>query len=446
MEFVFDGLKLTGEALLRMALNPFYYIGLIGVALLYRRQTLLERKLFFVRLHRMAGQFFRSLGWGTLLGLFLSFVSAGFGLMLSFDALLWVWGVTLVLLLVRVRFASFVYAAIVLGLLQLVIERIPQLQDVQGLSPVITSLLDIHLPSLFALAAVVLLAEAVLIRITGKKDATPLYLEGKRGKVVGAYELQGLWVMPLFLVVPAGFGGNVEMASLLWPMFFGGDAWQAGWSLLAFPVIVGYSAITASTYPERKAKRAAGWLVLCAVVAGAASVCAELWPLAAIGAVVATLVLREGWSLYSDRREQSQSPVFVHERRGLKVLDVMSGSPAAEMGIVRGETVVKANGVPVSTKEELHAALRTNSAFCKLEIVNLEGHNRFEHRALYDGEHHGLGLVLCPDDSVQHAEKWRPLTLLSLLRPIRRGKASLVSPPTIVEADNPTASSPSIEA
>ena len=420
MESWVRGLELAGEALLSLALNPFYYIGLLLVILLFRRQTLLERKLFYVRSHRMLGEFLLSLGWSWLAGLVVSAATAGFGLLLTMEAVWWIWGITVVLLAVRIRYACIAYAAAIIGLLQTIGKLFPQVAEAKGIEDFVASLLNIHLPSLFALAALLHLAEAILIRLQGVRTATPLYVGGKRGKVVGAYEWQSYWTLPLFIVVPAAAGDG--MAGMPWPMFFGDMQWNAGWSLLAFPALIGFTGTTATELPKRKTAQLAKASLLFALLLGLLAVGAEWLSYVAIGAAGVSFVLHELLIRYDSRREQNRSPVFVHGPRGLKVLDVQPGSPAADMGIVRGETVVKANGMPVGAKDELHAALRLNSAFCKLEVIDLNGQNRFTQRALYDGEHHQLGLVLCPDDSVIHYVEWKPLTIASLIGIKRKGR------------------------
>jgi len=420
MGIALTGIELAGDVLLSLALNPFYYIGLFIAALVFRRQTTMERKLFYVRLHGMSGEFWRALLWGWIGGLAVSISSFGIGFVLTFETLIWVWGMTLIFMLIRIRYACIAYASGVIGLLQIAAKPFPQLLEQDGFGRVVESLMAIHLPSLFALVALIHLAEALLIRLHGTRMATPLYVAGKRGKVVGAYEVQGFWALPLFLVVPAAQGGGLD--SLPWPLFFGGDVWGAGWTLLAFPVLIGYSEKVASERAEAKVKRIAGLLLLFAVVIGLLAVGAEIWSYVAAAATIASFGVHELLIGYGERREKRRSPIFVQDGPGLKILDVQPGSPAAELGILRGEVVLKVNGITVSTKEELHAALRTNSAFCRLEVLDLEGHNRFVQRALYDGEHHQLGMVLCPDDDVVHYVEWRSMTLLSLFDVKHRGK------------------------
>jgi hypothetical protein len=413
MDFSVIWLEQLGAALLQLVLNPFYYVGLFLVALLYRRQVALERKLFAVRLHAAFRQFFHALLWGWIGGIVISLGVVGTGIVLNMSTIVWIWAITIVLLLFRVRFACLAYAAGIIGILHAVVDVIPGLTDIEQLESITASLSEVHPPSLFALVALLHLVEAVFIRIHGARNATPLFVEGKRGKVVGAYHLQGFWAVPLLLVVP--FTSGIGADALPWPMFFGGSEWHAGWSLLAFPALIGFSQMTITELPEQNARRSAKLLLGFAIIIGILAVVSEYWSIVTIAAGVLSIALHEVILMYSSRREKNGSPYFVHATKGLKLLAVVPDSPAANMGIMRGEIILKANGFAVNTKEELHAALRTNTAFCKLEVLNLEGQNKFMHRALFDGEHHLLGLIIVPDERVPYSMEWKPLTLLSLL-------------------------------
>lgn len=375
MDFTIIWLEQLGAALLQLALNPFYYIGLLLVVLLYRRQVALERKLFAVRLHAASTQFFYALMWGWIGGIVISLGVVGTGIVLNVSTIVWIWAVTIILLLFRIRFACLAYAAGIIGILHAVLEAIPGMSEIELLEPILTSLSEVHPPSLFALVALLHLVEALLVRFHGARTATPLFVEGKRGKVVGAYHLQGFWAVPLFLVVP--FTSGIGAEGLPWPMFFGGSEWSAGWSMLAFPALIGFSQMTITELPEQNARRSAKLLFGFSIVIAILAVAAEYWSIVTIAAGVISIGLHEVILLYSSMRERNGSPFFVNASKGLKLLAVVPGSPAANLGITCGEIILKANGFAVNSKEELHAALRTNTAFCKLEVLNLEGQNKF---------------------------------------------------------------------
>lgn len=420
METALNILQKAGVALAGLALNPFYYAALLFTAVVFRRQVALQRKQFHLRLHAPAGLFLHALIWGWICGLAISVLAMAAGLVLQATTMLWVWGTAVVLLLFRIRYLNTVYAAGAVILLHEAASRIAALQDIPVAGAWLATLEAVHPPSLLALVALLCAAEALLLLLHGERMASPVYVAGKRGKGIGAFQVQAFWALPLFLVVPAAAGsGMAEWWP--WPHFFGGDAaWEAGWTLLAFPAMLGFTGMIASAPPQLRIKRYAMELLAAGILLLVLAAAAELWPaaapVAAFGAVVA-LLLHEGIVLRHDRLERRSIPFFVHEGKGLKILAVVPGGPASEMGIAAGETILKVNGRPVSSGGQLHAALRANPAFCRLEVADLNGESKFVQRALFAGEHHQLGIVLCPDDRISQQTRWRPLTLWALLAP-----------------------------
>lgn len=271
---------------------------------------------------------------------------------------------------------------------------------------------------LLVLVALLHAAEAVLIRKQAARMAGPMFMESKRGRVVGAYRMQSMWPVPLLLLFPAGEG-----AALPWTPLFGGELWQHGWSLIAFPIVIGFSELTFTKLPQQKAALSSTRLFAYASLLLAISLAAAWWaPLVPVAAIAA-IGMHEGLIWLSRREEAEHSPVFTQDAGGLRILAVLPNSPAAELGIMQGEVIVKVNGVKVRTKEELHQALRMNSAFCKLEVNNLSGEVRFLQRAIYAGDHHQLGVLLAPDDRVEYVAVTRAPSLFSyLLVPWTRSK------------------------
>lgn len=416
MDIVLEWLWRLSDALVQFLAQPFYYISIILIMLQYRRQVHLERKLFHVRLHSWGRQTWITLLGGLLAGIIVSLISAFLGTTLTFNGVILIWAVSIVLLLFRVRYLCFAYSVGLLGVIQFILSWFPGF-NLDGFGQeVLTAVRELNIPSLLALVALLHLAEALLVKWQGTTFAGPLFYEGKRGKVVGGYQMKSFWPVPLFLLIPAQTTGSL----LLWTPFFGGDAWQSGFSLIALPVVIGFSEMTVSALPKNKARLTSSRLLIYSIVLLGLALLAGWWSPLTVVAAIAAFVLHELLVWYSRFEEQNRSPFFVHPQRGLKVLAVLPGSPAEELGIQAGEVIFKVNGIPVNTKEQLHSGLRMNSAFCKLEVLNQQGESKFLQRAIYAGDHHQLGVILAPDDDAPVALRVKPLSLLELLSP-RRG-------------------------
>ncbi|MFC7679275.1 PDZ domain-containing protein [Paenibacillus sp. GCM10028914] len=415
------------DAGLQLLMQPFYYISIIFIALLYRRQVLLERKLFHVRLNGWGLQTWRTFVGGLAAGIAVSIVMAFLGISLTFAAVLCIWVTAIILMLFRVRFLCFAYSIGVLGIIQFILSWFPHWQPAGFIGDVKSTIVSMEIPSLLALAAVLHFAEAALVLLQGSKFATPLFLEGKRGKLVGGYNMQSFWPLPLFLLIPASGGGMV----LPWTPFFGGNGWSSGFSVLVLPVLIGFGEMTQSMLPKQKVAVTSKRLVIYSAVLLALSLLAEWWSPLMIVTAVAALVLHEGLVWYSRYEESQRSPVFVNPTKGLRVLAVLPGGPADELGIQAGETILKVNGTLIHNKEQLHAALRQNSAFCKLEVQNHQGESKFMQRAIYAGDHHQLGAIVAPDPDDHLSVKMKPLSLIAILgmKLNVRNKQTVVSKP-----------------
>ncbi|MEK3838594.1 MULTISPECIES: PDZ domain-containing protein [unclassified Paenibacillus] len=395
-----------GTAVLHLLIQPYYYIAILFIALYYRRQVALERKLIHVKLHSWGPETWRTVWTGGLMGLVVSLAAVALGVSVTYMAVACIWVVSLILMLFRVRYLCFAYAIGALGIVQFVLSFFPGTLQSGAAGTVAGAVREMDIPALLALAALLHVAEALLARWQGPRLATPLFLAGKRGKVVGGYQLQAFWPLPLFVLIPAGTG----IGELPWHPLLGG-----GLGLVSLPVIIGFSEMTQGMLPGRKAARTFGRLLIYSAVLLGLSLLADLWSPLTVVAALAAILMHEGLSWYSALEERSLSPIFVHPPAGRKVLAVLQGSPAQELGILPGEILLKVNGVLLTSAAQLHEALRMNPAFCKLEVQNREGESKYLQRAIYAGDHHQLGIILVPDPDGGITAETKPSSIFSII-------------------------------
>ena len=409
-------------------MSPFYYVALVFIAIYVRKQITIERRLFSAKLHRGWSEWWRIVVWGGAVGAAVSAVFLLLGATLTIPTLIWLWVLALLLSTVRVRYFCFAYAAGVLGVLQAGLNALAL--DVSALpsalAVAVDAVVDAHMPSVFALVGVLHIAEAVLVYKMAGRLATPLFFEGKRGKPIGGYLLQAFWPVPMLMLVPFGATGG----TLPWPTLFGGAMWENGWSVVAFPVLVGFNSLALAQLPQAKARRSGLQLGVFGLVVLGAGILLFYFPYLWVAVLAAVLCfgLHELITVTDRRAEEIHSPYFVHDERGLKVLAVLPGSPAAALGIEAGNVLRKVNGQFVRDRSTLHAAMRINPAFVKLEVLNHAGESRFLQRAMFANEHHQLGLVLCPDDNVLHVAEMADRGLFGFLRSRRASSEQLALP------------------
>lgn len=185
--------------------------------------------------------------------------------------------------------------------------------------------------------------------------------------------------------------------------------------LAALPVLMGFSSVTLGQLPRQKAVLTSNRLLLYSVALLLLSLLAAWWSPLILLAALFSFLAHEALIWYGNIEESRLSPMFVHPEQGMRVLAVLPDSPATAMGILPGEAIYRVNGVVVNTRAELHQALRINSAFCKLEVRNLQGESKFVQRGMYDGDHHQLGVVLAPDADASWAVSIQPASIYRIV-------------------------------
>lgn len=396
-----------------LAAHPFTYILLLFIVLQWRRQVEMERKLFSTKLHTVSEGVLQSVFYGLLGSLLASVLFIGLGVVLSLEVFLYLWIISLLLMLFHVRYLCFAYSGAILGVLVLLVQVFPQGQEIQGISVLWQALENVYLPSVFAAVALLHGVEALLVLISGAKKATPMFIQSKRGRLIGAFQIQHFWFVPLFVLVqgeqqavPALFTG--------WPLFSGEHVLPV--SFIFLPAVLGFSEQAVTMTPQQKARFSAKWLLLYSGLLLVLSLCSIyvnewfLWL-----AIVFSFIGHEAIVWLSRWREATGTPIFVHPHEGLKILAIIPNSPAERIGLQAGEVILRANGQALYQRKDLYAAMQSNLAFCKLDIRNHEGEIKFAKTSVYQQDHHQLGIILCPDEEVPYYLEEKTLNLWKLL-------------------------------
>ena len=209
---------------------------------------------------------------------------------------------------------------------------------------------------------------------------------------VGAQEGKKLWVVPMFLLFPVG---PLDMPWSWWPVFTLGSQ---TYSLILFPFLLGFSQLVRSTLPKISIKDTGNkvfWLGALVLTIAVAGYFAPMLSLA--GAAIA--ILGREWIAYRNRVQESEgSYYFSRKSKGLMILAILPNSPAEKMSLLSGEMVTKANGLEVQSESDFYEALQHNRAYCKLEVIDTNGQIRFTQGALYEGDHHELGIIFVEED------------------------------------------------
>jgi hypothetical protein len=202
-------------------------------------------------------------------------------------------------------------------------------------------------------------------------------------------------MLPVLFLVP---GGELTSSLPWWPALpINGEPFL----LMFIPFFIGFNQRVQGSLPRESIKVTGQRVIWLGVSTVILSIISLWFTLAAFIAVFVAMVGREFISIRQRMNDDSAAFYFSKRDQGLMILGVLPQSPAAKMNLQVGEMVMKVNGHAVKTVEELYHSLQKNRAYCKLEIIDFNGEIRFVQCALYDGEHHELGILF-----VQNEKKW----------------------------------------
>ncbi|MDX8360590.1 PDZ domain-containing protein [Cytobacillus sp. IB215316] len=389
-EWVLEFLKAIG----RFFLHPLTYYFIAYTLLIGFIRVKKERRDFHVRIYDSFLELRSLFSVGLFAGAILSIVTIGVGIVLTLETLVIVAIITLILsFMITPRLLT---PANVLGLTFFSLILLPKLDlnDFAMLS-FSSDQLWTSLSGLAILLALFMIMEGFLIWKKGGVGTSPYLKKSKRGLQVGAHKAQRIWMLPVLFLLP---GEVITTQIPWWPVFSIG---QTEYALCFVPFVIGFSMHIQGMHPSEMIQQTGKRVLLLSLIVATAAISSIWLPVFATIAVFIAILGREMIAIQQRLKDDSYPFYFSQRDHGLVVLAIISQSPAEKMAIQVGEMITKVNGVTVRSVEEFYEAIQKNSAFCKLEVIDVNGQVRFTQRALYDGEHHELGILFVQDD-----KKW----------------------------------------
>ncbi|MCA1055337.1 PDZ domain-containing protein [Rossellomorea aquimaris] len=386
--WLLDALKALGKFIL----HPVLILSVCLAVLTGYYRVKRERKDFHTRLLDGYHDTRVLLSYGIAAGLLFSLVTVGVGLVVPVISLTLIGALSVLFALTR-NF-HLVSAAITVGFSYFLLVTVHYFGwDIPYLDTYMEGLNLGLLSSIMILAGVLTLIEGILIGINGWKHTSPRLMKSERGLKVGVHESRKLWMVPMFVLLPTG---NLSLPFDWWPVFTLGTE---NYSLLCVPFLLGFQQVVKSTLPEIAIKQTASrvfWLGAFVLTLAVTGFFAPMFSVAS--GVVA--ILGRAWIAYRHHSSEETKPYFYkRQSSGVMILGILPGSPAEKLSLGIGEVILKVNGIEVRTEREFYEALQKNGAYCKLEVLDVNGENRFAQGALYEGDHHELGILFADQDS-----------------------------------------------
>lgn len=370
----------------KMFSHPIFYFAFFACIFMGYLRVKRERKDFNIRAQNGYFELRNLLPAGLVMGGILSILTVALGITVPFAAIILAEALTfLILLTLKFRLLSPVYT---LGLTFFIIFfTYDQHIEVPIFSSAFKNLEPIY-PSIPFLMGLLLVVEGLLISKNAYKGTSPKMITSKRGLPAGVHVSRRLWMVPFFVFLPTG-----ELSSPFewWPVLQGPGSSQ--FTPVVIPFLIGFSQQVQGLLPKESIKMNGNRVIALGVIVTLVAMGGYWYPLLSIAAVALGLLGRESITFYQRLFEERLPFYFSYRDRGVMILGIIPNSPAEKMGLEIGEIVTKVNGVPVNNKKQFYEALMKNRAHCKLEVLDSNDQIRFVQRALFEGEHHELGIL-----------------------------------------------------
>ncbi|HHV71359.1 MAG TPA: PDZ domain-containing protein, partial [Clostridia bacterium] len=400
------------QALPYFLFDIFFWLIIIFINFQYKNMVKTEIQLFGTRRLSARRLTLMSTLIGMLAGFLGSFIMIVLGVSVSNTGFGFVWIVALALALINVRFVCFAYAGGLVALFSLIFG-IPQ----------------VAVPDLMALVAILHLMESILILVSGHHFALPVYVEHENSKnedskLVGGFSLQKFWPIPLIVLGATIIPKPENMAQLItmpdwWPLIKPRVDLLPGQEYLyqMFPLVaaLGYGDLSITSQPKQKSRKTAlhlaGFSLLLLALAVASS---HFYPLCFLAALFAPI----GHELviwYGLKSEWGGKPIYGKEDRGVKVLDVIENTTAAQFGFNPGDLILRVNNQEVNTGFELEEALRSAAGYLWFDVRDFQGNEKQYEGWYREFELKKFGLLLAPEGGerfymkIQKTPPWKVL-------------------------------------
>lgn len=329
--------------------NAIFWLVLVLIGLQYRKSEQMERAFLGRARQPLLGRVLLALVFGLVGGLIGSLLLMGIGITISLQWTRYVLLVSLALALINMRFICFAYSGGLLSLVSLLFGW-PKLD----------------IASLLALVAVLHCVESILMLLSGHLNAFPVTVRQPSGRLVGGYNLQMFWPLPLLalvfvpeLVGMTG-GGGIAMPDW-WPLFRPEAAQNfADLTLYMVPLLagLGYGDLAVTMPPKQKARHSAvRLLAYSGILLGLAWLGSKVPSLLPIAALFAPFG-HEMLIVIANQREQVGTPLFAYSGPGIKIMEVLSGGLAEQAGLRPLDIILTANGEQLESIAQLQEMLQ----------------------------------------------------------------------------------------
>lgn len=385
-------LQLVLRQTIAVFFEPVFWIIVAFLGVQYWQTKRSQTRMFGTAIYSLRQQLLLAAFYGSIGGVVASMMLTFVGVTLNQLGFNYIWPLALLIMMINTRFLCFAYAG---GLV--------------ALSSVVFGWPVVNVPQVLALVAILHVTESLLIALSSRYSAMPLFIKRDDGRLVGAFSLQNFWPLPLVLLVAAASPGGESLANSVkmadwWPLIPIGMEPPEGqhWIYAMMPVVaaLGYTDMAVTSPPYKRRLRSALHLGIYSIILLALAVLSAKYQWLQI---IAALVCPLGHELLIqlDNKEETEgAPLFVPPEKGVMVLDTVTDTPARKLGLQPGDIIYSLAGMPINCGSDLAGAIAYAPPAFDI-VYNRQGREKVKTMKFFKNERR-LGIILVPEGHEQY--------------------------------------------
>ncbi len=376
--------------------QPVFWLGLIVAVTRSQRRRRYERKHFNHAIYRESYEVKNYLTKGLIPGILLSLGAVIIGMTLTVEWIILYQLVVLLLFLFGERFIHPIFSFSITSLLLFLLPHIGL--DTYTFSLPLVGELDYSFErsvfeplslSIFILIILLLFLSNWFLNKKAARPFSPEVYETKRGKLSVRYAANSLTVIPLLTIVPGNSFGNWFD---WWPVF---DVGAEQYSFVVLPIVTGFIFYLGSYNQETLREDLPRFLKISIILLAIGGLAVlylapdSLWIIFALA-----LILGVGNYSMAHYKERKSETAHRMSNDGVKIIGIRPDSPASNMELKVGDTILDVNGKSIQDDEAFKRELADNRLYVHLRIQQPNGDITLKETPIYENDSYDLGIIL----------------------------------------------------
>ncbi|MBC8015605.1 MAG: PDZ domain-containing protein [Sporomusaceae bacterium] len=388
-----DTLQLMVRGVIAAYGQPMFWLVVVLIAYQYRQVQKGQKRMFGIETFSVSQQVIIAVSLGSAGGIVGGFLLMVVGVDINQLGFSYIWPVAILLMAINMRYLCFAYAG---GLV--------------ALSKALFGWPNVDVPQVLMLVAILHITESILIVMSGRFGSMPAIVRRKDGQMVGAFNLQNFWPLPLLVMsamaVPdANVPSSVINMPDWWPLLPvalapEGHKWM--YSMIPVVAALGYTDLAIASSPQGRRRRSGLYLGAYSIILLTLALLSVHYHWLQLIAALASPLGHELLVQLDSKRELEGIPRYVPPPQGVMILDTVIDSPAYKAGLKPGDILLNLHGITVDAPSQLADALTLVPAVFVLELMR---NGRIMQRKVGLAKGLILGVILVPSgNEIQYIE------------------------------------------